>query len=80
MDNILTANIVFMIDAHESPPAVGSSVLALSHGGKLCEAQWKADSLKYFDGYCEYPKIPASIRKRQLERYTNRNAATEGHP
>lgn len=78
MNNILTANVVELIDAHEMPPAVGSCVLVLTIGGVLTKTEWKSDSLKYFDAYCEHPKIPESVKKRQLARYSVQDGAPKG--
>lgn len=69
MDNILTANVVELIDAHERAPKAGSSVLALTVGGVLVRATWGKDSLKYYDAWCRMPRVPEGVRARQLKRY-----------
>ena len=69
MEHRVTATESYLIDAHESPPRSGTSVLALTIGGKLCETVWKSDSLLYFDAWASFPKIPKSVRDRQMARY-----------
>lgn len=69
LENLATARNVHLTDAHTTPPAIGKAYLALTHGGKLCEVIWKSDSLLYFDAVAEYPQIPASVKRRQMERY-----------
>lgn len=73
LDNVSTARNVHLVDAHITPPSIGKAYLALTHGGKLCEVIWKSDSLLYFDAVAEYPKVPLSVKRRQLERFTKGN-------
>lgn len=69
LETIVTAKSVHLTDAHKNPPPNGSAVLALTLGGKLVETIWKVDSLKYYDAWSEYPKVPKSVKKRQLARF-----------
>lgn len=70
MDSVvLTSRISYLIDTCIEEPPIGSQVLGLSVGGKLCETVWNSSSSRFFDAWCTYPKIPKSVRKRQCERY-----------
>lgn len=71
MDNILTNIVSELIDIKDKQPESGSSVLALTVGGKLCEVVWTSNSHKYYDAWCVYPKIPKSVKERQVERFKN---------
>lgn len=68
-DKVLTAPVVELIDAHIRQPPVGSSVLVLQHGGVLTMTTWTSTSLKDFDAWCPYPKIPVTVKERQLARF-----------
>ena len=70
LSNVKTAQQTELVDAHTFPPVVGRAYLALTHGGKLCEVIWKSDSILYFDAVAEYPKVPASVKRRQMARYS----------
>lgn len=67
--NILTAPEAYWIDAHESPPPIGSRVQCLTIGGVQVSAVWTSESIKYYDAWQRHIKMPESIKKRQLERY-----------
>lgn len=68
MKGRITAPVAELIDAHQQEPAPGSHVQALTVGGILVSAVWKSDSLRYFDAWAPFPKIPDSVKKRQLGR------------
>ena len=65
----VTAELVHLIDVLEQEPPNGAKVLALTQGGKLVEATWKHNSKNDFDSWMPYPKIPASVKQRQVDRY-----------
>lgn len=69
MDKVLTAKESHLTNTLDELPPAGSNVLALSHGGKLCEVVWKSDSHLYFDGWAKYPTVPRDIKERQLARF-----------
>ena len=66
---ILTAERVELVDVREHEPPNGSKVLALTQGGKLVEAVWKSNSKHDFDAWGHYPKIPETVKQRQIDRY-----------
>ena len=65
----LTAQMVELMDSYQDQPPNGSKVLALTHGGKLVEAVWKSNSKYEFDSWMPYPKVPDSVKQRQVDRY-----------
>lgn len=66
-----TAPEVFLINAHKNPPASGSKVWALGQGGTLVPEVWNRNSIKFFDAWCKYPKIPDDVKEIQAARFTN---------
>lgn len=67
-NQILTAKFTSLTDAHISPPASGSAVFVLTHGGKLVETTWKSDTILWADAWAEYPTVPQSVKDRQSQR------------
>lgn len=65
----ITAEVVELIDVREEEPPNGSKVLALTQGGKLVEATWKHNSKYEFDAWAMYPRVPAAVKQRQVDRY-----------
>ena len=65
----LTAEVVELADVRDGEPPNGSKVLALTHGGKLVEVIWKSNSKYEFDSWMPYPKIPETVKQRQVDRY-----------
>lgn len=65
----LTADVVELVDSHVQEPPNGSKVLALTHGGKLVETVWKSNSKYDFDSWMPYPKVPETVKQRQVDRY-----------
>lgn len=60
---------VELIDAVTNPPVVGSRVLALTIGGALVPHEWGTQSLRFYEAWCAYPKVPASVKERLVSRY-----------
>ena len=68
--NIKTAHIVELIDALVEQPPNGMRVQALTRGNILVSAIWNSDSINTFDAWMYHPKIPLSVKNRQIQRYT----------
>jgi hypothetical protein len=66
---------VELIATTDEQPTPGMRVLALNHGGCLIPAVWTSQSHLDFDAWCAYPKIPRTVKERQLARLTGKEAA-----
>ncbi len=53
-----------LIDAHVRTPEPGTPVLGLTIGGTLVPTVWSSTSLLGFEAWCDYPKVPASVKER----------------
>lgn len=63
-----TLTAVQMKNAHVEPPLAGQRVWALTHGNKVVEVEWKTDSIRYFDAWYPYVKVPQEIKDLQTAR------------
>jgi hypothetical protein len=67
-DRIVTRE-VYWRNAHTSPPRNGRKVRVLNQGG--CDAgsaTWNDQSIKQFDGWLPFAKVPDDIKQIQLAR------------
>lgn len=70
MKKRLTNPSLYWINAHTHPPTNGSKVRVLNRDGVDSGATtWTDESIKYFDGWMEFAKIPPDIRAIQVSRY-----------
>ena len=58
-----------MVNAHVRQPSPGSRVWALNHGGSLVQEVWSSNSIKYFDAWAYYMKVPADVKAIQAARF-----------
>lgn len=71
--NVITHLAPGWIDSYVEQPANGSRVQGLNQGGVQCSVVWNSDSINHFDAWQQHMKIPATIRARQLARFTKGN-------
>lgn len=57
-----------LIDLEQSRPFPGQRVLGLSIGGVLTPTIWSESQADFYDAWCEYPRIPKSVKARQNAR------------
>ena len=69
-DGLLTSDDTWWINAHINPPSYGRKVRVLSRDGIDCGATaWTKDSIRYFDGWLPFARIPPDIKALQVGRY-----------
>lgn len=58
------------INAHTSPPPLGTKVQVLNRDGvQAGSTVWTRSSIKQFDAWLPHAKIPADVRALQVARY-----------
>lgn len=58
-----------MTNAHTNPPTSGTKVWALSHGGVINDITWTSESIKTYDAWYPYLKVPPDVKAIQSARY-----------
>jgi len=58
-----------LVDSKIAPPSYGQKVLALTIGGVLVPTTWTREGEDFFEAWCAYPSIPATVKERMNSKY-----------